>query len=98
MIFCLHHSRKFYLTVTLVAVSLVAFALIGCSESKIALADLPLAAQTAIKAKLGALPIDEIEKKSEKGQIFYKVDYFRNEMKIEFKIDGNGKVLPFGHD
>ena len=84
--------------VAFVAATLAAFALIGCSESKVALTDLPLAAQTAIKAKLGNLPVDEIEKKSEKGQVFFKVEYFKDEMKIEFKIDEAGKLLPFGHD
>ena len=84
--------------VAFVAATLAVFALIGCSESKVTLADLPLAAQTAIKAKLGNLPVDEIEKKSEKGQVFFKVEYFKDEMKIEFKIDEAGKLLPFGHD
>gem|GEM_PF-6728639 len=67
------------------------------SESKVVLADLPAAAQATIKAKLGNIPIDEIEKKAVKI-VVYKVEYRKDGMKIEFMVDNDGKLIPIERD
>jgi uncharacterized membrane protein YkoI len=89
---------KTRLTVPIVLALMAAFALPSCSESesKIAMTDLPLAVQAAIKAQVGDVPIEKIERETEKGQVVYKVEAKRDGKKIELKVDSNGKLV--AHD
>ena len=98
MLFSRLTIMKTRFVIPLAATLMAAFTLIGCSESKVALADLPPAAQAAIKVKIGGLSIDEIEKKSEKGQVVYKVEFRKDGMKIEFEVDKDGKPVPLERD
>ncbi|MDQ3314381.1 MAG: hypothetical protein M3505_07095 [Verrucomicrobiota bacterium] len=75
--------------------AIAALGIISCSkmESKPKLTDLPVAAQAAIKARVGDATIEEIEKETEKGQIVYQVEAKKNGTKIEFKVDNDGKIV-----
>lgn len=75
--------------------AIAALGIVSCSkmESKPKLADLPPAAQAAIKAKVGDATIEEIEKETEKGKIVYQVEAKKNGTKMEFKVDESGKIV-----
>jgi hypothetical protein len=91
-------KTRLSLIIPLVAALLAASALVGCSdkETKVVFADLPPVVQAAIKVQVGDVPIEKIEKETEKGQVVYKVEAKKDGKKIELKVDSDGKLV--AHD
>ena len=80
---------------TFTAFSIIVGLAIGVAfaEKKLALKDLPPAAQTTIQAELKGGEIKSISKETEKGVTQYEIETLLNGKRRDFEVDAKGKLL-----